>query len=148
MLIAWSQPEILIHPSWIEARCIKHILHKPENASADIHGKLGIPNRTGYDQPSKRKERRGRCRNLLVSTLLEIRVPKEPEEHLEGALETTPAAQGKKQIVNGHRSHIVGRLTPLTPGSIQDGKICSSSKEHIPWMKVSMHLRQSVRLIA
>lgn len=93
MPIAWSRSAIRIDARGIEARRLEHVFHKLEQASADIHGKLGIPDRTGNHQRSERKEGRGRGRHLLVPTVLEVRVPEQPKEHFEWTSETAPAAQ-------------------------------------------------------
>src|SRR5262245_3517635 len=97
----------------IEQVLAENGVHKVEKLTAYRFRQIGIPDRVRHHQTAEHRETRSDLQYFRIAGLLEVTVPKAPEQRFEIAVKTTGALQRKEEIVHREARDIVCRFSPF-----------------------------------
>jgi hypothetical protein len=130
----------MIHLVRIKDVPIQNRMDKVEELLTHTFLKIGIPDGVRHDKAAESKERRNDLEHLGVTGFRQIAIPESPEQRLEIAFQATGPLQRKEEIVHREARHVVSRISPLSPRSVEQDKISAFTKEDVPGMKITMDL--------
>ena len=95
---------------------------------------------------SARNTRNGAAtsRISVVLRLLQVTIPKTPEELLEGAFEAPGFLKGEEHVVHREARDVIGRIAPFAARTVQHAELGSAAEEDVPRMEVAMDLAKAV----
>ncbi len=131
---------VTIHLRRVETIFVQYGKTEREQLPPDRLRQIRIPYRTRHDQRPKHEEWRDHFEDFPIGTLLQVPLPKPPEEFFERALEAAAAFEREEHVIQTQAGDVVGRIAEFAPGAIQHREIRARPKQDVPWMEISVNL--------